>query len=222
MFFVFAIGARSAGAIDRTERTRIETRFVHACMVPIVPYAGELVVDGEPIRIPVVWRSAVAAWGRWIPPIVGVAIVLSWWPATWMMLRLAYLPIAGAALAWLLDRALRSPRSEEAALRAIFAEFASEPVDVRWPSHFRDRAILRAEQALFERSASLGASGYREAHVDDRDWRQVARRLAPSDEGAWRAALTLARAEGDRAFERELRRTRPAAARGARAGASAD
>lgn len=57
-------GTRLCGKVDETQAGYVTTQFFHLWLIPLVPLSSAFVSGGSGIKIPVSWRSVLAAYVR--------------------------------------------------------------------------------------------------------------------------------------------------------------
>jgi hypothetical protein len=194
------------GRIDEVGGTFVETQFYVFRLFPLLPRRSQLVLQEDRkgaqtiIPLPLQPRSVLAGYATvWLllPVIIlaGKDIFFDPGPDAAQAMHASLLSIALAALWALIFGWVGRLSAEQRAQRRVYARFAGHPFDVgllvEADRHHDLAAKLRARVA--ERTAALGASGYREAVDPAATWASLA---VSAEDGELRAAaLTLARLE---------------------------
>lgn len=220
MFYIY--GQRLYGKIEATQGCFVVTQCVHLNFLPLFPTRSVMVVQspGEPapsyLSIPMSGTSVMAAyfrtWGVLVSVVSTIATLVAFSHDDG---ELAYAVLSGVLVASTAWSFLRLGKLSQAAhaQRAIYAQFASAPVDIARLAPTMTGLRTHLVGLLASEAPALSALGSYRAPVDTSDWRAVALDPSVTHPVFLRAALTLARLEASnapRAAQRELTQTHDA------------
>ncbi|MGK3993736.1 hypothetical protein [Sorangium sp. So ce1024] len=193
MLWFFGFSER--GRIDQVGGSAIVTRFFVINGIPIFPIGSVLLADdgrgAHRVRIPLVWRSVVAAYGRVLLPLLAALLGLIGSIArSPLMLAGAFALLAAGLYAW---RVLGRLSPSEVRRRLAYAVWAGAAVDIALIPEPADHPFVPHLQAYLDDRATLVPEAYRDRLDAGARWRVAAQES--SDPELLIAALARARWE---------------------------